>query len=163
MKRLTAFTALLALTLSASAQIATSFFSVNLGQAIDGLPNCKTPEGASKICYHTPIGKRAGAPYYIELRPEHPSFLKGNLMTTVEAGAITSVVVETTGVKSQDEIIKYLTAAYGKPSSIEFSELQNSFGARFKVATAAWPFKGGIVLFVGANDKIDSGYIDYRH
>lgn len=141
--------------------LAAGLFGLQIGALAEAFPDCDTTEAAAKTCLY----KKSVLPFrYIELRPGRLAYLRTNFMVQIEADKLASVQVETTGLVSQDEIVRDLTAAFGNPTTLKYELKQNAFGAQFKSIVATWFDKknAAVVLFVGADKQIDSGYIDYR-
>jgi hypothetical protein len=143
-----------------------NLFNVTLGRSIESYPRCFSPDGEGKICVHGTKHQR-GDEYWVnmELRPERPKYLKTNLTVTVKADTIIEIMVDTHGVRFQDEIMEYLSRKYGKPTSLRTRRVQNGFGAQFDVIEASWALapSNAAVTYIGATDSLNEGYIAISH
>lgn len=143
--------------IAASPQKTGVLFGISLDTPIESIPTCEAPETApDKICVHETA---TGTTRYIELRPQRPEYIKSNLWATVSEGKITNIRVLTNGLETQNEVLRDLTARYGKPSTISRQPAQNKFGAQFSIIEAMWSGKNWGVIFVGASKSLDEGYI----
>jgi hypothetical protein len=74
-------------------------------------------------------------------------------------GTLESVWFITRGLQSQDLALATLEEKYGKPTRLKEDRKQNAFGAFFISHYAEWRFANLTVVFWGAVDSVDHGFI----
>ena len=86
-------------------------------------------------------------------RPLHRSDIKA----TIVAGKIEAVIIRTSGLEDQAEVLDMLTVKYGKPTSVDRVDLQNAHGASYQSVDAKWEFDDLRVSFLGLAGRTDLG------
>jgi hypothetical protein len=74
-------------------------------------------------------------------------------------GNVEGIVIGTSGLSTQDEVLAALRAKYGDPSDFQDQREQNAMGAVFDSHTAVWDFDNLRVMFIGTAGRTDKGSI----
>ena len=158
---------------SAGAADATaSLFGVPVGQPLS-VPKCEIfnsklgyskPVQGDSLCSYPKPSKSATDQYFDIYFPKNgqPDFVPGmfdKFDATIRDGIVEKLRTFTTGLTSQDEILKLLTDKYGKPTAIIRHEAQNLMGAKFQTIEAHWAVGTDLVNFIGAM-AVDGGMIE---
>lgn len=147
-----------------------SLFGVTIGQPLS-VAKCQVSTGTlgfskavqgDEVCSYQ---KFPDLPQSIDLyfpKNGQPSFVPGmfrSFQATVRDGTVKKLKTFTTGLASQDEILKTLSDKYGNPAVLLRHDAQNLMGASFQTIEAHWEVGKDVVNFLGAI-AVDAGSIE---
>jgi hypothetical protein len=84
---------------------------------------------------------------------EQPEQVAGNVVIKLVADRVELISFGGLGPASQPSAIRALSRKFGRPTFVDSTVLQNGFGARIGVLSAAWKFGDLEVEFDGADDN----------
>ncbi len=82
-----------------------------------------------------------------------------NVSAKIIDGNFEGVLIITSGLKSQDELLTMLREKYGDPSDFQEEKKETAGGGVFESHLAIWRFDNFVVTFGGTADRTDSGFI----
>jgi len=89
----------------------------------------------------------------------HAGFVR-RAEAVVEDDMVSALIVRTSGVYSQDDVMHALIAKFGKPQAYRVDRPRNRMTSTFKGLRARWERDGLIVTFDSAVGSLDSGELD---
>ena len=92
----------------------------------------------------------------------HAGFARVPITLTMDGDNVVGMLISTTGVESQNDAARALTAKFGKPTHFIIDRLQNRMGARFTGVRASWVRPDVVVYFDSTSDDLDNGEIDVQ-
>lgn len=95
------------------------------------------------------LGISAG-PREIEVQIDPPFGVKSPAIVKVVGGRVEQVLIPTSPVDAQRNVLDALTSKYGKPTSLQMRPMQNAFGAKLDSIEASWNLPSMDISFVGA-------------
>lgn len=158
-------------------------FGIELGAEIQSIAECKTQREGEFNVYSIPYGPRpctanshlslnsqsssqaspgikTGASE-IEVQIDPPFGVSSQASVTVIDGRVARVLIPTTPVDAQRNVLDALTEKYGKPASLQVRPMQNAFGASLDSIEASWNLPSIEISFIGAV-SLDEGVIAAR-
>jgi hypothetical protein len=87
----------------------------------------------------------------------HAGFVRHAEAVIDDDDVVTALIVGTSGVYSQDEVMHTITARFGKPRTYRIERPRNRLTSTFKGVRARWERGGLIVTFDSAAGSLDNG------
>lgn len=103
------------------------------------------------------LGATTG-PREIEVQIDPPFGVKSHAIVRMAGGRIERVLIPTSPVDAQRNVLDALTEKYGKPTSLQVRPMQNAFGAKFDSIEANWNLPSLEISFIGSGN-LDEGVI----
>jgi hypothetical protein len=89
----------------------------------------------------------------------HAGFVR-HAEAVVDDGVVTALLIRTSGVYSQDEVMHALTAKFGRPRVYRVERPRDRLTSTFRGVRARWQQAGLIVTFDSAAGSLDNGELD---
>jgi hypothetical protein len=90
----------------------------------------------------------------------HAGFVRHAEAVIDDDDLVTALIVRTSGVYSQDDVMHALIAKFGKPQAYRIERPRNRLTSTFKGVRARWERGGLIVTFDSAAGGLDDGELD---
>ena len=147
-------------TLAGAAQAAPTVLGVEVGASMS-LPRCDLSNSlVVKQDCQTPAAHGDN----VEIVLSDATTVRAGFVRHAEAvvanDIVSALIVRTSGVYSQDEVMHALTARFGKPRAYRIERPRDRLTSTFKGVRARWELDGLIVTFDSAVGSLDNGELE---